>query len=325
MVRREAATWLARLQSGRDQDAERRFRKWRDADPRHSEAFDRVSRIYDQAGLLRHSPLVASGHGELNNRKRKGQLRPALAAVATIAILVPIGMLIVRSGGAPFGGAETVILMTSVGEIRHVDLADGSTVTLDTATKVEVEVGRSRRSAHLRYGRARFKVARARIPFVVETASLSVTTRNGVVDVEQLGQQGRVEVLEGTAGVRGPARPQATQVALGAGQSVSLDATGAERRGAAAQGSDWTHGMLQFDGTPLAEAVELANRYSKRHIVLVGDLDGLGVTGAFRAGDTAGFAKALAAAFDLSLRQDPDGNLILSRSALSRIQKKKGG
>jgi transmembrane sensor len=323
-VRREAATWLARLQSGRDPDAESRFRKWRDSDPRHSEAFDRISRTYDQAGLLRHSPLSASGQG-LNNRRRKGQLRPALAVVATVAVLVPIGMFVVRSGGAPFGGAETVILMTSVGEIRQVDLADGSKVTLDTATKVEVEVGRSHRSAHLRYGRARFQVARAKVPFVIQTASASVTTRNGMVDVEQLGHQGRVEVLEGTAEVRGPGRPQALQMALGAGQSVSLDPAGAERTDAAAQGSDWTHGMLQFDGTPLAAAVELANRYSKRHIILVGDLGGLAVTGAFRAGDTAGLAKALAAAFDLSLRQAPDGDLILSRSAASGVQNKMGG
>jgi transmembrane sensor len=313
-VRREAATWFARLQSGRDPGTERRFREWRDSDPRHSEAFDRISRTYDQAGLLRYSPSVLSGRGA-PERQPKGRLRPALAAIATGAVLVPIGMLVVRSTGAPFGGAETVILMTSVGEIGKVELADGSKVTLDTATKVEVDVGRSHRSARLRYGRARFQVARASVPFEVETAIATVATSNGVVDVQQIGRKGRVEVLEGTADVRGPGRPQAPQLALGAGQSVRLGPSGAARSGAAAQASDWTRGMLQFDGTPLPQAIGLANRYSKRHIVLVGDLRGLRVTGAFRAGDTAGFSKALAAAFNLSLSQAQNGDLVLSKSA----------
>lgn len=312
-VRREAATWFARLQSGRNPDAEREFREWRDSDSRHSEAFDRISRTYDRAGLLRYSPTVLSGRGA--PERKRGQLRPALAAVATVAVLVPVGMLVVRWAGAPFGGAETVILMTSVGEIRQVDLADGSRVTLDTATKVEVEVGRSRRSAHLFHGRARFQVARASVPFEVETASATVATSNGVVDVEQIGRQGRVEVLEGTADVRGPGRPQVPQLALGAGQSVSLGPSGAARRDAAAQGSDWTRGMLQFDGTPLPQAIGLANRYSKRHILLAGDLRGLRVTGAFRAGDTAGLSKALAAAFGLSLSRAQNGDLVLSKSA----------
>jgi ferric-dicitrate binding protein FerR (iron transport regulator) len=83
--------------------------------------------------------------------------------------------------------------------------------------------------------------------------------------------------------------------------------------------------MLQFDGTPLPQAVRLANRYSERQIVLLGDLRGLRVTGAFRAGDTIGLSKALAAAFDLSLRQTPNGDLVLSAGGPSDPRKKKGG
>jgi transmembrane sensor len=67
--------------------------------------------------------------------------------------------------------------------------------------------------------------------------------------------------------------------------------------------------------------VALANRYSERHIILGEDLGTLRVTGAFRAGDTTGLAKALAAAFGLSLRTDSAGNFILARP----VQNKKGG
>jgi transmembrane sensor len=73
--------------------------------------------------------------------------------------------------------------------------------------------------------------------------------------------------------------------------------------------------MLEFEATPLAEAVATANRYSERHILLSGGLGALRVTGAFRAGDTPGLARALAAAFGLSIQQRAGGDLLLSRRA----------
>lgn len=324
MLRREAANWLARLQSGRDPDIERKFNRWRDSDPRHAGAFDRVQRSYEQAGLLRHSQFVGSVEREATIRKAGWQPRPALAAAAAVALLVPIGVLAVRGGMMPLGGTNALMLMTSVGEIREVSLADGSKVTLDTSTKVDVDIGRSHRRAHLRYGRARFRIVQGDEPFVVETDSSTISTRQGVVDAEQVGQQRRVEVLAGAADVRGADRRETSPVALGAGQSVTISFGGPGRSVAVSPGADWTRGVLQFDGTPLADAVALANRYSNRHIIIAGDLSALRVTGAFRAGDTLGLAKALAAAFGLTLRQNADGNLILSR-APSSLQNKKGG
>jgi transmembrane sensor len=164
MSRREAASWLARLQSGRDPDVPRKFQRWRDADPRHAEAFDRVRRSYEQAGLLRHSPGVVAAGDAPRIRTAEWKLRPALAAAAAILVLVPIGAFLIH-GSLPLGGTDAVMLVTRVGEIRQVKLADGSTVTLDTSTKVDVEIGRSRRGAHLSYGRARFQIAPAEEPF----------------------------------------------------------------------------------------------------------------------------------------------------------------
>ncbi len=322
MLRCEGANWLARLQSGRNPDVERKFRRWHDADPRHAAAFDRVRRSYEQAGLLRHSrpASAASRHSLPGAAARSPSPRLALAAGIALAVLVPAGLLLV-AGVLPLSGTSAMVLVTRVGEIRQVELADGSKVTLDTATKIDVEVGRSRRTAHLRYGRARFQVAQANAPFVVETDKSKVMTRQGVVDVEQGAQQDRVHVLAGAAEVRGPGREGASPVAIAAGESLTVSSGGAEQKALAAPAPDWTRGMLQFDGTPLVDAVALANRYSERHIILLGDIGGLRVTGVFRAGDTVGLAKALAAAFDLSLQQRTGDDLVLSRKSPSAPRK----
>ena len=311
MLRRRAAALLAQLQSG-DPDAARKLKNWCNVDPMHAQAFERVRRSYEKAGLLRHSAIIESLQYEPEAQTSRWQQRAALAASAAVIVLVPVGVLLVRGGAPPFGGTEAVMLMTSVGEIRQFDLADGSKVTLDTATKVAVEVGRSHRRAHLEYGRARFRVVKADAPFTVETASATVTTRGGVVDVEQVGSQGRIQVIAGQANVTGSNQHQAPSRAIEGGQGVTVKSEMPEQKNGVTPGPDWTRGMLQFEGTPLADAVALANRYSERHIIVAGDLNALRVTGAFRAADTYGLAKALAAAFHLSLRSTADGNLVLS-------------
>ena len=327
MLRRRAASWLARLQSERDPDIQHKFEQWRDSDQRHAEAFEAVRRTYQQAGLLRHSSMAGSDQQQPAIRKAEWRSRRALAtaAAAAVVVLAPAGILLIRNEGLPLAGTDALMLMSSVGEIKQVDLADGSKVTLDTATRVDVEIGQSRRGARLRYGRARFHIAAASAPFVVETASSAIMAHEAVIDVDQGVPHDRVEVLAGTADVRGIGQSQASPVALGAGQSAKVSSGGAERTTAVAAPADWTRGMLQFDGTPLVEAIALANRYSERHIILAGDLQALRVTGAFRAGDTRGLAKALAAAFRLSLEHRADGNLVLSRNPLPRLRNKKGG
>jgi transmembrane sensor len=83
--------------------------------------------------------------------------------------------------------------------------------------------------------------------------------------------------------------------------------------------------MLQFDGIPIEAAVAVANRYSNRKIIISDDVAQLRVTGAFRAGDTPGLAKALAAAFHLSLSVNSAGDLILSNPGARPPPKKPGG
>lgn len=324
MLRREAAGWLARLQSGRDPDVERKFRRWHDAHPSHAEAFDRVRRSFGQAALLRHSPTLARSRGEPARRSPVRKPRYAFAAAAALAFLVPAGLLLMLRSPLTLGSSEVLMLATAVGEVRSVNLSDGSRVTLDTATTVEVEIGRFAREARLKKGRARFQVAQTSEPFVVDAGTATVTTRSAVVDVERFGPQSRVNVIAGTAEVQ-PGRHGDEPLTVAAGQALTADTAGLGQKKNEAAAADWTHGMLQFQATPIAAAIALANRYSNRRILVDPNLGQLRISGAFRAGDTEGLASALAAAFDLTVREDAAGNFILSRRNLSRSTKKNGG
>ena len=100
---------------------------------------------------------------------------------------------------------------------------------------------------------------------------------------------------------------------LRAGDDVVLMRTGppASRRSGRA-GMSWTRRMLEFDATPLREAIALANRYSRTQVRL-GDpaLGRRTVSGAYHVGDARAFARTLAVAFGLKLERDEDGTIVL--------------
>lgn len=169
----------------------------------------------------------------------------------------------------------------------------------------------------------RFNIVPASAPFLIHAGAGIVRSNDAIVDVTKAGPQARVDVIAGKANVS----TDAAMAILSArkGESVAATASGLQRTGAVPGGSDWTRGMLQFDGIPLEAAVAVANRYSNRKIIISDEAAQLRVTGAFRAGDTPGLAKALATAFHLSVSLDAAGDLILSSPAARQPPKKPGG
>jgi transmembrane sensor len=304
MMRREAAQWLSRLQSGRDPDARAKFETWY-SDPAHADAFDRVQGSYQRSGLLRHSSAYLPQMSGYPSPSTEAAPVFAFAVAATLA-LVAIGLIL--RGGPLMPRTDAVMLKTNVGEIRRVALSDGSSVTLDSSTRVEIEVGKRTRTARVKYGRARFEIATTGEPFVVEAGNETVTATGGIVDIDREGLESRFDVLSGTSQlqVRGGDAPRPLMLGARDGAVVGPGSTIHSYRIAAAP--DWTSGMLQFDAISLAEVAKLANRYSDQQIRFDSNLGELKVTGAFRAGDTAGLAKSLAAAFKLSVHQTQDGS-----------------
>jgi transmembrane sensor len=154
-------------------------------------------------------------------------------------------------------------------------------------------------------------------PFIVKAGSSEIQSKAAVVDIGLSGAGSHIEVRSGAVHVANDGRAVAD---LTTGEAA--DAEMNTHRLSVPAGPDWTSGMLQFDATPLASVVNQANRYSTRHIVLAdSDLAKLKVTGTFRAGDVAGLAHAIGAAFDLDVTTKSNGDFILSASP----EKKKGG
>lgn len=317
-----AAGWFALM---RGADAERHrvaFEQWLAADPSHRQAYDRMALRWDQSGLVGHTPSGQAREGLPEAPRRFAMPARYYALAASLVVVIAIGALLLLSPGREAGPPVPIVAATELasplGTIRRVTLDDGSVVTLDTGTRLEVAFTRSERRLRLLVGRARFEVAHdAARPFIVAAGDGEVVATGTIFDVSLVGARPRVRLIQGSVEVRsrpaGPGAPSPTVATLTPGQTIAIGVP-QETPEPAPSDERWVSGMLSFDDTPLADAVAEANRYSERKIVLgEPELASLKVTGGFKAGDQDAIAEALAVGFGLRVERAPGGDLVLRR------------
>jgi transmembrane sensor len=194
---------------------------------------------------------------------------------------------------------------TRVGERSTIRLADGSVVTLDTASRVSLDLTATNREVHLLKGQANFQVAKDKArPFVVYAADRRITAVGTAFDV-RLDQRGVcVTLVEGKVAVdqlatRAEHQTHHESVArtqLEAGEQLTAPVGGtASVRGAHLERStSWREGRLVFEADRVADAIAEMNRYSPAPIVIadssIGDLR---ISGVFSTDKPQAFADAL--------------------------------
>jgi transmembrane sensor len=214
---------------------------------------------------------------------------------------------------------EPVSYTAQRGEIRLVPLADGSLITLDTASVVAVQFTRGARNIELLAGRALFDVAKDKTrPFIVTAGGLrvqavgtsfvvrkpdsyppEVLVREGIVDVDHRAGSAPIRVGANTRVVASANSGPALNV-------MSVDPAAVSRELA------WRQGMLAFEDVALALVAEEFARYSEAHISIPDPkLAAERITGVFAANNPLGFARA--AALSLGLTLDVKGQKITLR------------
>jgi transmembrane sensor len=208
---------------------------------------------------------------------------------------------------------------TAIGERSTIALEDGSTLVLNTATRLRVDFTRSARNVTLLSGQALFEVASdARRPFTVQAGDRRITALGTAFDVRVEAGVVRVTLLEGRVAVEEPGRP-ANREELTPGQQLLAASRGAAtvRHADVERVTSWRDGRLVFENEPLAGVVAEVNRYSNRKVVLSDPALGeLRISGTFRIGSPVNFISALRDYFPIEASEaGAHGDLVLSRRA----------
>jgi transmembrane sensor len=262
------------------------------------------------------------------------------------------GVLLVIVTGLWLGLQRPQDYTTGFGEQRSILLADGSRVTLNTASRMEVSFHQNRRVVSLLAGEALFEVARdpAR-PFDVVVRDSVVRAIGTEFNVELRPRdatvtvvEGRVAVLQKAAAVVPIPRPDRAAASLpGPGRAPAenpqlqpfpappgaLILAAAERVVITASGpgapqhitdltaaTSWVERQLVFEHEPLAEVAARFNRYNRAQIVIEGaELGRKQVTGVFRSDDPQSFLSFLSGLPGVSVHQRSDGAQVVSEPA----------
>lgn len=304
----EAADWAARLDGLTDDAATNpALDVWLAGDPRRAGALLRAQAALSL--LDRGRALSASEARPAGVPKRR-----LLAGGGAALLAASIGGLAIRQMTADSYRAD-------LGEIRRVQLADGSSATLNTETALQVRMERSERKIRLDRGEAWFKVAKnPGRPFVVTVDDIRVQAVGTAFSVRRQTGGALVQVTEGVVEVwrQGGLGPR---IRVAAGSRVSIDegqppqpiqAPAEEIEDALA----WRQGLIAMRGMSLGEAAAEFNRYNRRKLIIDNaDLAAETVVGRFRTDEPDAFAGSVAIALDARVEAGADIILIRRQHA----------
>jgi len=351
-IEETAAAWFAKRESGDWSASEQsKLEAWLDSSTSHRIAYIRIVSAWERSGRLSAlgagvplgaipardtwnlspasnapSSLASSGHFEstpdfegssASFRPQATWLRTAPQRRQRLRIAAAFLILSTTAGIVwYFSGYGASSYRTSIGALSTIPLADGSKVTLNTNSQIDVVFSNKARTVKLDRGEAFFEVSKdATRPFVVEIADKRVVAVGTRFSVRRDEDDLRVYVEDG--------RVQIKRLRIAAEAAETLLPAGSEARTAknsllvdqptAAQVEQllsWRTGYIRFSDTRLADAVVEFNRYSLHKIVIEDPATAnIHIGGNFRTDDADGFLGLLQSGFPVKV--DRRGEIII--------------
>lgn len=295
-----AAYFIARRAEGLTSSEQQLLADWLASNEAHHRMFDSADRAWRSFANSADDEILAAmrSHARAPRPRSLPNWQP-IAAVAAVLLLAVTAALSMVPGLNPFSPSVETIEYASVrGEVKELELPDGSTMTLDADSTATGRFGARVRTVELQRGRAYFDVKpEASRPFAVTAASRRIVAVGTSFDVNLIAGGLAVTLIEGKVEI-GSVESAQTLVTLEPGQQyVELRGRGTvETIGAATQDAvTWRTGLVSFSDQTLAEAVAVMNRYSREQIVVRDPaVASLAVSGQLNTGDAELVARNLA-------------------------------
>ncbi|MBL8268413.1 FecR family protein [Steroidobacter sp.] len=328
-----AAEWHSRLDEDDSARTYAEFDAWLSADPRNKAAFEAVEQTWSSLSAARVDARVLKMRREALSATHRLRFFRVATAAAVVGVAVAIAYAVaplvrdvdtaspaIIMGSVTEGGA----FRTAVGERSTITLSDGSSVVLNTNSRIDVRFTPERRSVRLLAGQAWFQVAKnPNRPFVVEAGDRRVTALGTAFDVRMDSRDSvQVTLAEGKVSVEPILSPLARLInappvpeLLVAGEAliVSDDASVEKRKADVAKVVSWRQGQVVFDNDTLEAAIAEINRYSATRIELADpELGQLRVSGVFKAGHSESFVETVTGHYPLQVAAREPSRILLT-------------
>ncbi|PVX38361.1 FecR family protein [Janthinobacterium sp. 78] len=295
-VLEQAADWLMQLHSGAASAQQRlACERWRASDPEHARAWQRAEALLGKLGGLP-PELAMPALDRSRELDRSSARRAALLKLAALLAVVPGAWLLMEQQGWRHD------YRTATGERRDIVLADGSRISLNTATTLDVQFDGAQRLLTLRQGEIAVQTAAdaQRRPFLVATAEGRLEALGTQFSVRQ--DDGRTLLAVRESRVRVRARSGAQHI-IPAGRQVAFTAAAIGEPAALDGGAlAWQRGMLLADDMRLHDFALELGRYRPGIVRCDPRVANVRVSGAFPITDTDAALVMLVSTYPLAVR-----------------------
>lgn len=240
-LRDRAAEWIVEIEgAGTEQEraaSEEACRAWCAEDARHERVFRQMRQMWQAV--------------DAPKPRRKASVAAAIVLMLVTWVVLPTERWMADQ-------------RTALGEVRRVVLLDGSVLTLDSGTAVDVRMDARKREIRLHAGKVLAEVAKDQIgrPFVVTGRDGSARALGTRYIFDQRATDTRVEVLESTVAVASRLHPD-EPIVLKEGEGVDYtdQALGARTAVLTTAALAWTSARLVLNEAPLEKVVAELSRY----------------------------------------------------------------
>ncbi len=306
----EAARWFARRDAGWTVAEQAACARWRAADARHEEEWQRLCDAMDFVAAQRDADERGAIADELAHRQRHRRRRRAALATAGLAAAAVAAVFIIPARPRP-ATAGDALARIQVSQPERRSLPDGSSVELARGAEVRVAYSGARREVRLLRGEAHFAVAKdAARPFIVTTGDVEVRAVGTEFAVRVADAAVRVLVTEGRIAVGQPRTAAATACFADAGTRVTIAPGAAAESPLVAEPltpadlereQAWRQPTIDLGGAALAEVAQVFNRANPIQLRIVDPkLAGMRLTGVFRADQPLALVQVLEAHYGVS-------------------------
>lgn len=345
-IKEQAGAWLVRIDQGPLSDKEKQqLQNWAATSEQHRYYLNKLANNWDAMNMLQDLaelfplPEQETTDGTANKKRRANatwfsnlttwRMPTLFASTVTACALVVLVIL----NTAPTQQTFT----TAVGEQAQYQLQDGTQLSLNTNTQVDIDYTGQRRRITLHQGEVHFEVAKDKTrPFVVYAGDGMVWAVGTAFNVRVDKQAIDVIVTEGTVKVFADIEAEKTEPPLQVDfNETSTDVPGVResllKAGQAVQytqvigvvapvASDqlekklaWQQGALVFKGETLEQALAEISRYTNKELVIVDpSIKSTRVGGHYKTSDIDNLLLSLSVGFDLEMEYVGDSKILVS-------------